>query len=482
MSALIELSFRPQRSPQRRRLGRRLMCLAIWACSLPAFADDVRVILVKDNVARESSGDVEVSEVEYQTPGSVAVPVDATLRRRLEQAGNHVSGEHAATAALTLGRLAESLDGTDVFIRAEGGSQRRVSFRQEIQRRIAALPPEARNAYAVIFAAQAKAMLAAAVVTNDEAALQRVAGLYTHTPAGAEALYRLGRWQLDRGQYGLAATCFSRLATDHPSAAGAFEPGLSAAAAFCRAALRPDAAVTLSARRPLLIPRWSQSLAVGEAAARLEAERPLGAVPAVMPTVVGDLVLLRSGSGFSVFGLHDGQLRWTCPTAADAVQVDPEQFWGDPTAGGISTDGEAVYLVESDTGIDPRSAVVQNEVAQVWNGPMFARARFRGNGLSSETNALRSPSASTLSALAIRPPQQGNRRWRVGGQSGCDEPALAGFQFLGPPLATGGRIYALADHGSKTQLVVLDTEKRTIAVVTDFGRGGGRYAAAANVN
>ncbi len=53
---------------------------------------------------------------------------------------------------------------------------------------------------------------------------------------------------------------------------------------------------------------------------------------------------------------------------------------------------------------------------------------------------------------------QGKYRWRVGGVTGEDEPALAGAFFLGPPLVLADDLYVLAEIRGDISLFVLDSQ------------------------
>ena len=58
--------------------------------------------------------------------------------------------------------------------------------------------------------------------------------------------------------------------------------------------------------------------------------------------------------------------------------------------------------------------------------------------------------------MALDLEREGALAWWVGGDSGENEPALAGAFFLGPPLPLTGGLYALAEVQGRMKLVVLD--------------------------
>ncbi|HUG90640.1 MAG TPA: PQQ-binding-like beta-propeller repeat protein [Planctomycetaceae bacterium] len=106
------------------------------------------------------------------------------------------------------------------------------SLKAETLRIIGSLPPEGREAYRNQHAPAADALLAAAVRSDDFNALAEVARLYFHTPAGHEAVYRLGLHQLDRNEPLAGALSFERL-RKIPEAAARWEPWLSLRTALC---------------------------------------------------------------------------------------------------------------------------------------------------------------------------------------------------------------------------------------------------------
>ncbi|HEX6984242.1 MAG TPA: PQQ-binding-like beta-propeller repeat protein [Planctomycetaceae bacterium] len=509
------------------RVRRFVGAVAVAACCGPSVGQEVILdgaifqplfegaIVVE---AEPAAGHVAPGELQ----GSIALPEDDALRRRLAQATRLLENGRHEDAAQALGRLAEAVGDADVFVRSEGERQSLRSLKAEVQRRIGDLPPEAKEAYELAFGRAARRMLDDA--PYDPATVRRVATLYLHTEAGAEALYRLAGRYRDQGAFAEAAACLDRLRTARPEAAERFEPHLSIHMAVCRMrsgdeagaeAVLGDAArrfpdrVTLvagegvkasalpddllgpqpthaargdftrrsgnadlpiaEAGEPFLVPRWSQELALVSTEADTAARRSRHGrtVPALFPTVVGDLVLLPAGAGFIAYDRGTGRPLWSYPSEEEAPS--PDDLWTRLAAGRLSTDGRAVFLVEADAKAEPPAGpagpngmFVQQQVAFFAMPAAFA---VPGDSVSSAAK----PVVNILTALDVSPPRQGNRLWSVGGESGGDEPRLAGHAFLGPPLAAHGRLYAIAEQAGTVRLVVLDAETGRLDWSLDLG-------------
>jgi tetratricopeptide (TPR) repeat protein/outer membrane protein assembly factor BamB len=466
----------------------------------------------------------EIAEGELQ--GSVSLPEDSGIRRRLGQGTRLAANGRVVDAAQALGRTAEAVGEADVFIRVEQQGRSLRSAKAEAQRLIGELPPEGRAAYESAFGPPARRMLDESPA--DPAVIRRVANLYLHTAAGAEALYRLAAVYRDQGAFAEAAACLDRLRTLRPDAAAAFEPRLSLELAACRlrsgdragaeAALaeisrgrngpvllagQPLSGVPLVGRLaevagaapkavpftphpadadtipsvggdPLLAPRWS--VETGTSLESIEAAgRRLGAtIPAGVPSIVGELVLRPTPGGFVAHRLATGEALWSYGTEAGSVEAG----WTDMAHGRLSTDGRAVFLVEEETSgaSPPPVPTVPAQIAQQQAGFFpVAQAAFVVNaaGFIVEDGVAASalgPSTNVLTALDVTPPRQGNRLWRVGGMTGGDEPRLTGHCFLGPPLAAHGRLYAIAERGRVVRLVVIEAATGRLDWSLELGR------------
>jgi len=468
----------------------------------------------------------EGDEAPGDLQGGVALPEDPDLRRRLAQAVRLAENGRPEDAAQAIGRLAEAVGDSDAFVR-DGRSMR--SVKAEVQRLIGDARPEARAAYELVFGPPARRMLDDS--PNDPSQIRRVATLYPQTRAGAEALYRFAAVRADEGAYLEAAGCLERLARLHPVVSAEYEPTLSLRLAACRirsgdrraaeaalaavaerfpggvasvagvgrpvggmaatsftfaeadapavAAYTPhpaDADAPASeAPEPFPVPRWSASLADSEAA--VERGPAIGVtVPAASATVVGGLVLAPRGRGFVACALATGLRLWSYPTGE--VSGGADSIWTALSTSHLSTDGRAVFLVEAS---DSRGAAS-------WAGGPAAvqvvpqRGVFPNPGAFAAPNvgptALATlPSANALTTLDVTPPRQGNRLWRVGGADGGDEPRLAGHAFLGPPLAAGGRLFAVTERDRTVRLVVLEAGTGRLDWGLDLGQADVSVAA-----
>lgn len=523
-----------------RDLAFALTGLALAACASPAIAQDDPFGPIQELIGQIIDGPIapgaqqpeeivaeEVAPGEFQ--GGITLPEDPALRRRLAQAVRLAANGRPEDAAQALGRLAESVGDSDRFIRVDAQSLR--SLKAEVHRLIGESPPDVREAYELAFGPAARRMLDEAPA--DPAMVRRVATLYPHTAAGADALYRLAKTCGDEGAFAEAAACLDRLLAIHPEAAARFEPTLSLRLAAYRfasgdragaeAALAnlpqpsPDelvrltradgspvgefAVATLLAQMtaesftgrerftfhpadadapqpptsdPFLIPRWSA--ASGEADA-VERGRLLGlAAPAVFPTVVGDLILTPTEQGFVAYDAATGVRLWSYPSH-ETASPSADKTWTGLAKGRLSTDGRAVFLVETEGGAEPPSSpqagAAMQMAQQQWaffavQGPVaFPNA---APGIEASAATTPTPGTNYLTALDVTPPRQGNRLWRVGGESGCNEPALARHAFLGPPLTAHGRLYVIAEHERTVRLAVLEATTGRLEWSLDLGQ------------
>lgn len=478
-------------------------------------------------VTGQEDGDGEAASGEPQ--GGVALPEDAALRRRLAQAARLAENGRPEDAAQALGRLAESVGDADAFVRIDERTLR--SVKAEVQRMIGDSSPEIMAAYELSFGPAARRMLDE--TGSDPAMIRRVATLYPRTKAGADALYRFAEVCRDCGSFVEAAACLDRLRAMHPEVAAAYEPNLSLRLAACRLragdrtgaeaaiadlARRAPAAVLAvgggpavsaaaassealfasiagpsaparpvpftphpgdadapraAAAEPFLVPRWSAATAGADAAGE-RGGTPGRPVPAIFPAAAGELVLVPAASGFVAYGLATGARLWSYP-AQGSNTASVGGVRADLARARLSTDGRAVFLVENDRqagGVPTPTGPAAAQIAQLQMG------FFPGQGAFMMPNAVGSvsaegsagPTTNVLTALDVTPPRQANLLWRVGGATGTDEPLLAGHLFLGPPLATHGRLYAVAEQDRTVRLVVLDSETGRLEWRLDLGQ------------
>ncbi|MBW3539352.1 MAG: PQQ-like beta-propeller repeat protein [Planctomycetes bacterium] len=528
-----------------------------------------------------------------QPPDGRLFATDRQMARQLRDAATLLEDGHYAAA---IARLQHLLDGDeDAFYQpeAEDGS-RYVSLKAEAQRFIGRLPEEGRRQYETQYGGIARALLDEALAEDSVAKLQEVSRRFFHTPAGAEALYLLGTWHLDRSEPLAAALRLDRLRRERPphsppyqggarggvgKGTGLAEPLLSlrTAVAWQRAGMPEKAAevlielkrshsvqpLTIAGRRvefftedadasgwlatitgkasepaappelrwtmfrgnpsrtasaapaaPVWQTSWEASLIPGPAdlhgpptrytdaeAERVRAEvkalqqrhREAGdflTIPAGMPLVVGDTVLVRTPADVRAVSAKSGETLWTVinddasfrevilkdlnivpPQNHFGMEQEPareallnQRAWRDLTSGTLSSDGRNVYAVE-DTG---------------FLGPYTTTGRQGPQHLAPKP-------ANNLAAYDLG---SGYFRWIVGGESGNGpELPLAGTFFLGPPMVLGKQLYCLAETAGEIRLIVLEEDTQgprsrfglVSATPTRSASEGGRHAAPAVV-
>jgi outer membrane protein assembly factor BamB len=228
---------------------------------------------------------------------------------------------------------------------------------------------------------------------------------------------------------------------------------------------------------PLLTPRWRVSTTnqpVMERALRGIRERfveqGLARLPAMQPLAVGNLVLMRTANELFAVDFATGKRMWpvhsgdnatleqllNSATTGDSQRTDlqnnsalQERFWEDCTFGTISSDGQNVYLLD---GLAAGGAW-DNVGPSAWGRGGRLRMQVQQDPLTQMKDV------NELSAHELK--TQGKLKWQVGGQTGEDEPQLAGAFFLGPPLPLDGKLYVLAEMSEKSEkgeikLCVLD--------------------------
>ena len=237
------------------------------------------------------------------------------------------------------------------------------------------------------------------------------------------------------------------------------------------------------ASMPLLNYRWSLPM-VGDppdqqrvrnaAKTRLEKQETL--VPAVQPLVVSNYAIFRTPDRVVGADLKTGKRVWIFPWddssyekvsrttgatgRAPAVSTREQELYQrlfeDHAFGQLSSDGEQVFLID------------EMGLAPLGSGAINPNIVFR-RGM--QPNPLWSRPFNKLVSLDIK--RQGALRWIVGGESGMDEPALAGSFFLGPPLPLGGQLYVLAEFNGEIRLLCLAGRsgalewQQTLAVMTE---------------
>lgn len=240
---------------------------------------------------------------------------------------------------------------------------------------------------------------------------------------------------------------------------------------------------TSVASLPLLNYRWSLPT-VGDpadqqrvrSAIKSRIEKRDALVPAVQPLVVSKYVVLRTPDRVIGADLVTGKRIWSFPwddssyekvartsgTSGRSPAVNTreqelhQRLFDDHAFGQLSSDGDQVFFLD-EMGLAPL------------NGTINPNNVFRGARL--QPNPLSSRPFNVLVSLSI--PRQGALCWKVGGETGWDDPALAGAFFLGPPLPLGGQLYVLAEFNGEIRLLCLNGRtgtlewKQTLAVMTE---------------
>ena len=187
-------------------------------------------------------------------------------------------------------------------------------------------------------------------------------------------------------------------------------------------------------------------------AAQKEALRDDAALlPAANPLVVGDTLLMRRPWQLVAIDAKSGKLAWQYPWEKPAVErkkpanrgllmlpfgpvenVDPiaelrQRVFDDAAYGQLSSDGHRVFL------LDKLDAAGLTDINRIAGGALLPLGR----------GADRPTQPNRLVALDLK--REGTVAWAVGGQTGENEPKLAGMFFLGAPLPDPRQLYVLAE-------------------------------------
>ncbi|MSR58026.1 MAG: hypothetical protein EXS05_10160 [Planctomycetaceae bacterium] len=428
-----------------------------------------------------------------EAPRSVVLPDNGDMRRRLEKIRAEITDGHFADAARQLGQLLQNPETRDFFLSRDEERQGGRSFQAEIRQMIGALPPEGLSAYNLQYDALAKQRLAEALAGGSEAALREVAQRFPYTPAGAEALYRLGHSLWEHGRPEAAAACFERLRAERVAAAP-FEPRLSLALAVCRyrcgqtdkfraivnqLRAAPDLSNLSLAGAPL-----AELLRHDDAAERLAAL--LGPVPE--STRAGDWTVYRGNPARNRRVAAAEPLlapRWTQAVSANpetqlAIDRAVESYRGRRgtflpglaplavgdlvlmrTARGVAAfdllTGDRLWNHPADDDAD--NAGVDRLLWSAPAGGAFSADRECFYLIDASSPADRDSAGRSSNVLTAREhyqSRQGRLRWQVGGGSGGGEPALAQVLFLGSPLPYQGRLYVEFEKKGAIWLGALD--------------------------
>jgi outer membrane protein assembly factor BamB len=169
-----------------------------------------------------------------------------------------------------------------------------------------------------------------------------------------------------------------------------------------------------------------------------------------------DYVVVRSPDSVMGISLKTGKRLWVYPytdavtknaerltpgaqqAAATKENTARQRIWDDNLYGQMSSDGTQLYFVDD---LDFMNTMSINQMRGVWIGGRTPSG-VRG--------------ANKLTALNLR--QQGKLCWTVGGDTGVDDPNLAGAFFLGAPITVAEKLYVMAEFSGELRLLCLSPE------------------------
>ncbi|MEM7455407.1 MAG: PQQ-binding-like beta-propeller repeat protein [Planctomycetota bacterium] len=212
---------------------------------------------------------------------------------------------------------------------------------------------------------------------------------------------------------------------------------------------------------PLMSPRWTlPTLNDPDIEREVHKEREKlvlqssSTIPGVQPLAIGDTVIMRTADRMIGVDFPSGKRMWTYPpfddetffktedTDRSAASLNSEavnqRMWQDAVYGQVSSDGRSIFVV-------PHPGFA---------GSLRIRTVLRGGTVIDDPMGERAVNELTAVDLA----REGEFRWQVGGETGLDEPRLAGAFFLGPPLPLDRSLFAICQQDSEIRLVCLDPE------------------------
>ncbi|MBC7816584.1 MAG: PQQ-binding-like beta-propeller repeat protein, partial [Planctomycetaceae bacterium] len=425
----------------------------------------------------------EASSKPEPFPQSAKLARDRRAETVLETARAQLRQKDYASAMVALQEL---LDGPNAFGR---GDATMPSLVEEANRLLRELPATAREAYERQHGAEANRLWQEARLSDRPEALREVVARFGATKAGWSALRDLAGRSLDRGEWRLASAASAALAR-HPQSAVSTETSwiVGWVLAESRAATDGQAARELWQRYRTLLERspapataanknladWLEKQLPLASPAVMDGRTALGiapsghnvwqhaaavnavwlkdilaewerydvlTLPSAQPLVVGDVVVARFAHPAKVVAVdaRRGKLLWEqsftkeplAPTFTDlerhpgirsSLMDELQRRWfGDSVRGRMTSDGRRLFLVSDLEDLDLKPG---------------AGSRLRNH----------------LEAWDLA---TGERRWRIG--SSVNEPptGFQGLYFLGPPLASDGLLYVVAQRELQVALWVL---------------------------
>lgn len=212
-------------------------------------------------------------------------------------------------------------------------------------------------------------------------------------------------------------------------------------------------------------PLWRQAVSQSvEVELTLQAQRDdfyraaTPALPSVLPLAIDNTIVMRTPQRLAAVNGQTGKLVWAAdlpasPSAdasasqtADPFSVTaaelPQRMWQDKTFGSLSSDGNAVFVLEK---FGRRSGANENRNGRAGRFPNTARTGDPYNALS----------AYELQSTS------GNRIWSIN-MLGDDSNGSQRPFFLGAPLPLEGELYCLAETRDEIRLIVLDADDGTL--------------------
>jgi outer membrane protein assembly factor BamB/tetratricopeptide (TPR) repeat protein len=190
-----------------------------------------------------------------------------------------------------------------------------------------------------------------------------------------------------------------------------------------------------------------------------KAEQRIPVLPVLHSLAVDDVVLMRTPERLLAIDFETGKRVWEYPwwdasyddvplsnrpsSGTDELSIRREKLfqrlWQDTPYGQVSSDGKSVFMLDK---LRYATQLAGNFL------PRRGGLRLRNPDWPERHNEL----------VALDLKREGSLRWMIGGESGRDEPKLAGAFFLGAPLALAGELYVIAELNAEIRLIALNAD------------------------